>query len=81
MPDAKLPCCASAAARQVRELPRLYGFDFDLYQCERCARYWVWAWRSVGGWEPATAEDARTMQALDGDALHAFMKVWAQAFD
>jgi hypothetical protein len=35
----------------------------------------------VGGWEAATEKDAATMQALEGDALKAFMKTWAEAFN
>lgn len=81
MEKKELPCCGLVDTRRVKELPHVYGFDFDLFQCGRCARYWVWAWFSVGGWEPATVEDAEKMQALGGDELRAFMKVWAQAFD
>lgn len=81
MEKIELPCCGRTDARRVRELPHVYGFDFDLFQCGRCARYWVHAWFSVGGWEATTAEDAAKMQALDGDELRAFMKQWARAFD
>jgi hypothetical protein len=59
----------------------VYGFDFDLYRCVACNRFWVFAWRTVGGWEAATEKDAATMQALEGDALKAFMKTWAEAFN
>jgi hypothetical protein len=80
----ELPCCGSADVRRVKELPHVYGFDFDLFQCGRCGRYWVFAWgtaASMGVWEPVTAEDARQMHALEGDELRFFMKVWAREFD
>lgn len=62
----------------------MFGFDFDLFQCGQCARYWVNTRCAAGGagpsWEPATVEDAETMQALEGDELRAFMKKWAEPF-
>jgi len=78
-----LPCCGLADARQLTDLPHVYGFDFDLFQCEQCARYWVYAWRSEGsqGWEETTVEDAEKMQSLGGNELRAFMKEWARSFD
>ena len=78
-----LPCCGLADARQLADLPHVYGFDFDLFQCGQCARYWVHAWRSEvsQGWEETTVEDAEKMQALGGNELRSFMKEWARSFD
>jgi hypothetical protein len=78
-----LPCCGLVNVRQLTDLPHVYGFDFDLFQCGQCARYWVHAWRSEGsqGWEEATVEDAEKMQLLGGNELRAFMKEWARSFD
>jgi hypothetical protein len=81
MEKIELPCCGLSDARRVRELPHVYGFDFDLFQCGKCARFWVYAWRTVGGWEETTAEDAEKMQALGDNELRPFMKEWAQSFD
>jgi hypothetical protein len=75
-----LPCCSFADARHVIDLPHVYQFDFDLYQCGQCSRYWVYAWReTVGGWESTTTEDAEKMQNLGSGELRAFMKEWAQS--
>ena len=81
--EKNLPCCGLTDARQLADLPHMYGFDFDLFQCGRCARHWVHAWRSWGsqGWEATTVEDAEKMQALGGNELRAFMKEWARSFD
>ena len=73
------PCCDNADARYLMELPHVYQFDFDLYQCEQCSRYWVYAWRGVGGWEITTNEDAEKMRLLENDELRAFMKEWARS--
>ena len=81
MEKKELPCCGEVDVRRVRELPHVYGFDFDLFQCGQCALYWVYAWRTVGGWEETTAEDAAKMQALGDNELRAFMKEWAQSFN
>jgi hypothetical protein len=81
MEKQELPCCGLTDARRVKELPHVYGFDFDLFQCGRCARYWVYAWLTVGGWEQVTPADAEKMQALAGSELKAFMKEWARSFD
>lgn len=78
----ELPCCGMVAVRYVTELSHLYQFDFDLYQCEQCSRYWVRAWRQgIGGWEETTTEDAEKMQTLGNEELRAFMKEWAQSFN
>lgn len=82
MEKIELPCCGQTDVRRVRELPHVYGFDFDLFQCGQCARYWVYAWGvGGGGWEEPTAEDADRMQTLGDDDLRAFMKEWARSFD
>jgi len=82
METIELPCCGSTDARRVRELPHVYGFDFDLFQCGQCGRYWVHAWGvGGGGWEGTTAEAAEQMKALGADELRAFMEVWAQSFN
>jgi hypothetical protein len=61
-----------------KELPHVYAFDVDLDHCGRCGRHRVYAWFSVGGWQPVTADDAAQWRALDGAALRAFMKNWAE---
>lgn len=81
MEENDLPCCGLVRVRRVRELPHVYGFDFDLFQCAKCDRYWVYAWLTVGGWEETRKEDAEKMQAIEGDELKAFMKEWARKFD
>ena len=76
------PCCNLAASAHLVDLPHVYQFDFDLYRCTCCSRFWVFAWREgVGGWEATTAEDAEKMQNLTGNELRQFMKVWAKAFN
>ncbi|MCX6138710.1 MAG: hypothetical protein NTV54_14600 [Ignavibacteriales bacterium] len=82
MPNQPLPCCPAAAHQHLADLPHVYQFDFDLYQCKECSKYWVYAWRAgIGGWEPATSQDAGKMLALEGEQLRVFMKEWAQSFD
>jgi hypothetical protein len=76
-----LPCCATAEPIRICELTHVYGFDFDLFQCPVCSQFWVWAWFNVGGWEPVTDADVKTMRELDGDALRVFMKQWAEKFN
>jgi hypothetical protein len=79
MEKKELPCCGLADAQHVIELPHVYQFDFDLFQCGQCARYWVYAWRGVGGWEETTTGDAEKMQALGHNELRVFMKEWARS--
>jgi hypothetical protein len=82
MPKPPLPCCPTADAQYVTELPHVYQFDFDLYQCRQCSRYWAYAWREgQQGWETVAPDDADTMQKLEGDELRVFMRAWAQSFD
>ncbi len=81
MEKIELPCCGLIDSRRIKELPHTYGFDFDLFQCRQCGRYWVYAWFGTGGWEEITTEDAEKMQALAEDELRAFMKEWAKSFN
>jgi len=82
MPTQPLPCCNITECRHVADLPHVYQFDFDLYQCNRCSRFWVFAWREgQGGWEETTPQDAERMQTLNGANLRKFIKVWADAFN
>ena len=78
-----LPCCGPVQVRRVRELPHVYGFDFDLFQCVRCDRYWVSAFgvSSINSWEEVTNQDAEKMKELPSNALRAFMKEWAGKFN
>lgn len=76
-----LPCCGLVETHRLRELPHVYGFDFDLFQCSRCGRYWVYAWKTVGVWEEASATDAQKMLALEYSELRDFMKEWARSFE
>jgi hypothetical protein len=77
-----LPCCANAEPQHLTELPHVYQFDFDLYQCNQCLRYWVYAWRAgIDGWETTTAHDAEKMLTLSDTELRMFMKEWAQSFN
>jgi hypothetical protein len=77
----ELPCCGLSEALHLKELPHVYGFDFDLFQCGHCSRYWVYAWLTVGGWEEVIMEDVQKMLALEGNELRAFMKEWAEPFN
>ena len=82
MPIHALPCCTGAEPKHLQDLPHVYQFDFDLYQCTQCLRYWAYAWREgQGGWESTTAQDAEKMQLLEGAELRTFMKAWAQSFN
>ena len=82
MPKPLLPCCPAADAQHLADLPHVYQFDFDLYQCRQCSRYWVHAWREgQQGWETVEPQDADKMQMLTGDELRAFMKTWAKSFN
>jgi hypothetical protein len=75
-------CCVQPEPEHLEDLPHVYQFDFDLFQCKRCSAYWVKAWRmGMSGWEPANTQDAEQMQKLNGIELRAFMKQWAQSFN
>lgn len=79
----ELPCCGPVDVRRIRDLPHVYGFDFDLFQCVSCNRYWVAAFgvTSISSWEPISAKEAETMEHLQGDPLRKFMKEWGSRFD
>lgn len=84
MPSEVVPCCSVDNASRVRDLEHFYGFDFDLFECPTCGRYWVWAWyegTNSGGWEQIDQEDGRRLTTLPEPQLRAFMKVWARKFD
>lgn len=78
-----LPCCGLVEVHRIRELPHVYGFDFDLFQCVSCNRYWVATFgvTSITSWEPVSDEDAETMEHLQGDPLRQFMREWGSRFD
>ena len=79
MEKKELPCCGMVDVRYVTELSHVYQFDFDLYQCGQCGRYWVRAWRmGIGGWEETKTEDAEKMRTLGDSELRAFMIEWAR---
>lgn len=81
MPSQPPPCCTNADAEHREDLGHVHQFDLDLYQCKRCSAYWVYTWRAgQGGWEPATADDAETMQRLGSAELRVFIKEWAKSF-
>lgn len=56
----------------------MYGFDFDLFECQRCGRPWMWAWRGFGDWNAVSDEDAREMKALPEGGIKSYMKQWAR---
>ncbi len=81
MPIDAPPCCPGAETEHLAELPHVRQFDLDLHRCRRCARPWVRAWRAgIGGWESVTADEAETLQTLEGSALRAFARAWALSF-
>lgn len=79
-----LPCCGPTEVERLRELPHLYGCDFDLFICLQCHRYWVAYWSSAGsagGWEWVPESDAeRMLNDSDGD-LRDFLRIWADKFN
>ena len=84
MEDKELPCCGMTPVQRLKELPHVYGNDFDLFRCGRCGKTWVAAFASAasaGGWEPVSDLDAERMMSLDESELRTFMKEWAKAFD
>ena len=84
MEEKQLPCCGTTPAFRLKELPHVYGADFDLFRCSRCGKPWVGFWYSAGssgGWEPVSDSDADKMMSLVEPQLRAFMKEWAKAFD
>ena len=80
----ELPCCGMTSVIRLKELPHVYGTDFDLFRCGRCWKAWVACWVAAatgGGWEPASDFDVSQMLRLAGQDLREFMKVWARDFD
>jgi hypothetical protein len=76
-----LPCCGPTEAERLKELPHIYGFDFDLFTCLHCGRGWVSYWNSLGGgWEWVSESESQQMMSLSGDELQGFMRVWAAKF-
>ena len=82
MDEQQLPCCGITAVLRLKELPHVYGTDFDLFRCGRCGKPWVAFWYSAsGGLEPVSDSDAEKMMSLVEPELRAFMKEWASAFN
>jgi len=78
-----LPCCGLTSVRRLKELPHVYGFDFDLFRCGRCSKTWVGYWCAAGGgggWKPATDTEADQMMSLEDSDLRMFMREWAKDF-
>lgn len=79
-----LPCCGPTETVHVKQLPHLYGFDFDLYTCLGCGRSWVYALSTgfgSGRWEWVSESEAETMLRADEDEYEEFMHEWARRFD
>ncbi len=84
MEEMELPCCGMTPVQRLKELPHVYGTDFDLFRCVRCGRMWVAVFvtaASAVGWEPVSDLDADKMMSLNESELRTFMKQWAKAFD
>jgi hypothetical protein len=79
-----LPCCGETEVLRLKELPHLYGTDFDLFRCNRCSKAWVAYWVTVassGDWIAVTEPDVEKMMLLEGSDLKLFMREWAKDFD
>lgn len=79
-----LPCCGLTPVVRMKELPHVYGTDFDLYRCGRCSKAWVAAFVSAAstcGWEPVSDADAETMLSRVDSELRLFMREWAKDFN
>lgn len=79
-----LPCCGPTEAERLRELPHIYGCDFDLFRCLQCGRGWVAYFANAGGaggWEFVSESEAEQMLSADGEELREFMRVWAEKFN
>lgn len=84
MEQMAVPCCGTTGVIRLKELPHIYGTDFDLFRCGRCGKPWVAYWVNAGpggGWEPVSDADASTMMSLADPELRIFMRKWAQAFN
>src|SRR4051794_7959976 len=42
-----LPCCGATPVHRIKELPHVYGTDFDLFRCAHCGKAWVAAFVSA----------------------------------
>ena len=79
-----LPCCGEAEVLRLKELPHLYGTDFDLFRCNSCSQAWVAYWVTVassGDWIAVTEPDVMKMMSLEASDLRLFMREWAKDFD
>ncbi|QDU31774.1 hypothetical protein ETAA8_69340 [Anatilimnocola aggregata] len=79
-----LPCCGPTETAKLKELPHLYGFDFDLHCCLSCGRTWVYALSTgfgSGRWEWVAESDAEEMLNSDGEELQQLMRTWGQRLD
>lgn len=85
MPELQnLPCCGPTEVERLKELPHLYGCDFDLFTCLQCGRYWVAYWSNAGGaggWEFVPESEAEQMLANSDEDLRDFMRGWAAEFN
>jgi hypothetical protein len=78
-----LPCCGPVETVRVKDLPHIYGYDFQLHQCLGCGRTWSCAWNPVSEremWEWVSETDAETMLAASDEELASFMRQWAARF-
>lgn len=76
-----LPCCGPVETAEIKALPHVHGYDFDLHQCLGCGRTWAYAWSPFderGKWEWVSESAAQEMLAADGDELQAVMRRWAE---
>lgn len=79
-----LPCCGMTSVHRLKGLPHVYGFDFDLFRCGRCAKPWVGFWCNAGGsggWKPVTDADVEKMMVLNDSDLRTFVQEWAKDFN
>jgi len=78
-----LPCCGPTETVHLKELPHVYGFDFDLHQCLGCRRMWIYIWSNAGGgggWEWLSETDAEQMLAAEGEELQSLIRNWGARF-
>lgn len=84
MDEKYLPCCGLTPVLRLKDLPHVFGTDFDLFRCGRCGKPWVACWvaaSAVSGWEPVSETDAEKMMSLVEPELRVFMKEWAKEFN
>lgn len=78
-----IPCCGLTEVIRLKELPHVYGTDFDLFRCAGCGKTWVAAFVSAGAandWEPVNDGDVQKMMTLPEPELRLFMREWAKSF-